>query len=109
MDHTFVDANSMKSLEDYAIFLISGILSLKTLHNLQVRAIEIGILKEDMAERANTALWDLRRLMQIYQEQVNTVLELLPEDFNGQAIIAKLQETEMKKARSMTRKKRDST
>lgn len=104
MDHTYVDAKSLKSLEDLAVLLASALLSLQTLHNAQVRAIEIGIMKEDMNERANTIAWDLRRLLQLYQTQLESVLELLPDDFNAISTIEKLKLAEIKKARAMTRK-----
>lgn len=104
MNHTFVDEKSLNSLEDLAVHLASGLMSLLTLQNMLVRALEIGIMKEDQAERTNTMIWDLRRLMKLYQEQTTSVLELLPENFNFDAIIAKLKDGELKKARSITRK-----
>lgn len=107
MDHTYVDEKSLKTLEDYAVFLTSSLITLNTLHNLEVRAIEIGIMKEDQAERSNTILWDLRRLMKQYQTQIESVLELLPEEFSVDTIIDKLKNKELTKARSLTRKKKD--
>lgn len=107
MDHTYVDEKSLKSLEDCAIFLTSGMLTLKTLQNHQVRAIEIGIMKEDMNERANTIIWDLRRLLKLYQDQLEATLELLPDDFNGQAILEKLKAVELTRARAMTKKQKE--
>lgn len=104
MDHTYVDEKSLKSLEDLAVLLTSALISLQTLHNTQVRAIEIGIMKEDMNERANTIAWDLRRLLNLYKQQLEEVLDLLPDDFNAAATIQKLQAAEMKKAKVMTRK-----
>lgn len=106
MDHTFVDEKNLKSLEDLAIYLTTAMLSLKTLQNIQVQALEIGIMQEDQAERANTIIWDIRRLIKLYQDQTESVLELLPDDFNHVAIIEKLKERELTKARSMTRKPR---
>ncbi len=106
MEHTYVDEKSLKSLEDLSIFLTTGIFSLLTLYNLQARSIQIGILPDDAAERANTILWDLKRVMNLYQEQLDTVFHLLPEDFNVQSTIQKLKQVELKKARSMTRKKK---
>lgn len=107
MDLTYVDDTGLKSLEDMSVFLATGILSLNTLHNQQVRALEIGIMPEDAAERSNTMIWDLRRLMKLYQEQLETVWDLLPENFNAQEVITKLQKQELKRARSMTRKKKE--
>lgn len=107
MELTYVDDTGLKSLEDMSVFLATGILSLNTLHNQQVRALEIGIMPEDAAERSNTMIWDLRRLMKLYQEQLETVWDLLPEGFNAQEVINKLQKQELKRARSMTRKKKE--
>lgn len=74
---------------------------------MQVRAIEIGILPEDLNERANTIIWDIRRLIKLNQDQVEAVLELLPDDFNANAIVEQLKKRELTKARSMTRKPRE--
>ncbi len=109
MDHTFVDEKSLKNLEDLAVYLTSGMLSLKTLQNIQVRSIEIGIMPEDMMEKANTMIWDLRRLINHYMDQLNSALELLPDDFNCVSTIEKLKEIEIKKARSLTRKRKEIT
>ena len=106
MDLTYVDAKSLKSLEGYAIALVTGMLSLKTLESFHVRAIEMGLLTEDLACRANTIVWDLRRDIKLYKDQLETVLELLPEVFNTEAIIEMLKKAELTKARAMTRKPR---
>jgi hypothetical protein len=106
MDHTFVDETSLKSLEDYAVFLTSAMLSLMTLHNIQVHAIKIGILKEDMNERANTILWDVKRQLKLYQDQLQATLELLPDDFTPEAVLDRLKLKELAKAKAMTKKPR---
>lgn len=106
MDHTLVDEKSLKNLEDLAIYLTTGMLSLMTLQNIQVKSLEIGILKEDQAERANTIIWDILRLLKLYKDQTESVLELLPDDFNHGVIIEKLKQRELTKARSMIRKPR---
>lgn len=107
MDHTFVDEKSLKSLEDYAVFLTSGIITLMTLQNIQVHAIKIGIMKEDMNERANTIIWDVRRQIKLYETQLNEVLELLPEDFTAESVIERLKVKQLQKARAMTKKTKD--
>ncbi len=104
MDHTLTDVKSLKSLEDLAVYLTVGMLSIMTLQNTQIRAIEIGIMKEDQAERANVMIWDLRRLINLYQTQLESVLELLPTDFTAVPIIEKLKQAEIKIARSIVRK-----
>lgn len=99
MDHTPVDVKSLKTLEDLAVHLSTGLYSLMTMHNFQVRAIEIGIMKEDMNERGNVISWDLRRLIKHYKEQLEEVLELLPDDFNPNEAIKNLQKAKVKKTR----------
>jgi hypothetical protein len=106
MDHTFVDDKSLKTLEDYAVFLTGGLISLMTLQNIQVKAIELGIMPEDLNERANTIIWDVRRQIQLYQHQLNSVLELLPDDFSAMNTLKKLQADHIKKSKSLTRKPR---
>ncbi len=107
MDHTFVDEKSLKSLDDYAVMLTANLITLLTLQNIQVRALEIGILSPALNERANTLIWDIRRLLNLYQTQLNEVLELLPDDFDGKEIISKLKDKELGRARSMLRKKKE--
>jgi len=104
VDLTYVDAKSLKSLEDYAVALVTGMLSLKTLEAFHIKAVDLGILSEDMSCRANTIIWDLRRDIKLYKDQLESVLELVPDDFNANTIIESLKKLELTKARSMTRK-----
>lgn len=104
MDLTYVDAKNLKSLEHYAVALVMGILTLNTLETYHIRAEDLGILEEDMSCRANTIIWDLRRNMKLYHDQLKSVLELLPEDFTPDSIIESLKQQELTKARQMTRK-----
>lgn len=105
MDHTNVDVKSLETLEDLKTCLLTSIISLMTLHNFQVRAIEIGIMKEDMNERANTIAWDLRRLIQQYKLQLNEVLDLLPDSTEVEDTIDKFQ----KKLKRAANKKKEET
>ena len=97
MDLTIVDVKNLKNLEDLALHLTVGIHSLITLYNYQVRSIEIGIMKEDMNERANTILWDIRRLMIQYKHQLEAVLELLPDTFDPKEKILELKSKSSRK------------
>lgn len=99
MDHTIVDVKSLKSLEDLKDCLLKSIGSLVTLHEFQVRAVEIGIMKEDMNERANTIAWDLRRLIKLYKEQLYEVLELLPDSTEVDETLEKFTKDIKKKAK----------
>lgn len=101
MDHTFVDAKSLKTLEDLIFHLGESKASLTTLYNYQKRAIEIGIMKEDMNERANTILWDIERLIKLYENQMVSVFELLPSTFNPEEVMKKLIAIHNKKAKSL--------
>jgi hypothetical protein len=106
MDITYADAKNMKNLEQYAVALIVGMFSLKTLEDFQLRAIEIGIMPEDLNCRANTILWDMKRILKLYRDQLESVLELLPVDFKVDMIIENLKKQQLTKARSMIRKNR---
>jgi len=106
VDHTYVDAKNLKNLEQYAIALSCGIFSLKTLESFEIRVIDIGILTEDLECRSNTLLWDIRRLIKIYSDQLEGTLELVPDDFNTDTILEILKKQTLTKARSITRKRR---
>lgn len=106
MDHTPVDVKHLKSLEDLKECLVTSIVSLMTLYNYQVRAIEIGIMKEDMNVRANTVAWDIRRLIQLYKEQLIEVLDLLPDSLNAEKTIEQFLK---KLKRDFNKKKREET
>ena len=81
-------------------------LTIKTLQNVQVRAIELGILKEDLGDMANAIAWDLRKLIKLYKDHTEAVLELIPGEFTAESIIEILKKRELTKARSMTRKQK---
>ncbi len=109
MDHTFVDEKSLKSLEDYAVLLTAGIMTLQTLHNLQVKCLSLGIMPEDMSERATSIIWSLRAMMKHYETQLNSALELIGDDFDHKATILQLKEKELIRARAMMRKPKKDT
>lgn len=104
MNLTYVDEKSLKTLEDLSIVLVTGLLSLQTLHNLQVKAVQIGIMSEEMNTRANTIAWDLRRLIKQYNDQLEDTLEQLPEGFTLDNRIEALRNQEVKKAKQLISK-----
>ncbi len=104
METTFIDEKSVKSLEDYATLLTTQLISLITLQKMNIHALEIGILKDDQSERVNTMIWDMNRLLKSTRDQLESCLELLPDDFNASSTLEKLKNASLKKARSMTRK-----
>lgn len=107
MEVTYVDATKLKTLEEYALALASGMISLKTLEEYQKMAVKIGLIPEDMNCRANTMIWDLSRMMRLYHDQLEGTLELLPEDFDITETITLLKKQELTRARQMTRKKKE--
>lgn len=78
-----------------------GLVTLKTLESFQIRSVELGILQEDQDCRSNTIIWDLRRLIKLYTNQAESVLELLPEGFDSRSIIDSLKKKEVTLARKM--------
>lgn len=103
MEIKYVDASKMKSLDDYLISLVTGLISLRTLESFQARAADLGILKEDQMCRANTIIWDIKRMIKLYSDQAGSILELLTDTFDVAVAIETLKETELKKARAMAR------
>jgi len=107
MELKFVEASKMKSLEDYLCALITGMISIKTLQSFHERAVHLGILKEDQDCRGNTIIWDCKRLNKLYQDQAESILELLPEGFTFENILAQLTANEILAAKKLTRKSRN--
>ncbi len=107
MDFKLVEAKKMKTLEDYAIALVLGMISLQTLDSYHVRAVELGILKEDQDCRSNTIVWDLRRMIKLYRDQLESILELLPTDFDMERILNELKKHEITKAKQLTRRQKE--
>jgi len=104
MEIKYVDPMKMKSLEDYVISLVYGMITLKTLSQFHIQALNLGVMKEDHDCRANTMIWDCTRLLRLYHDQAESLLELLPEGINFNEIINKLQLEEIKKAKQITKK-----
>lgn len=105
MDHTYVDEKNLKTIEDYAVYLGLAKISLTSLYNHQVQALELA-LPEDILTRISTILWDLRRAIKQCDDQLESVLKLVPDDFNAEAIIEQLRSRELTMARAMIRKKK---
>lgn len=103
MQLNLVEAKRMKSLEDYVCSLIIGIISIETLESFHAQAINLGLLQEDQECRANTIIWDCKRLTKLYMDQAESVFELLPEEYTFEKVIQKLKENEVLAARKLTR------
>lgn len=104
MQIKLVEAKHMKNLEDYLVALVAGLISIKTLESFHVQAINLGVLKEDQACRANTILWDCKRLQRLYMQQADSVLELLPPEISFENIVAHLVKNEIHPSKIITKK-----
>lgn len=74
-DIQFVDSKDVKTLEQYAASLLSGMISLKTLESFHLVAFKKGLLDEDEQETGKTICWEIQRLLSLYQNQINHVLD----------------------------------
>lgn len=106
MDHTRVDAKSVKSLEELQIHLGTSLISLKTLIEMQTRAIKAGIMPEDMNVRASNIIQQLAISYKMMQEQVYENKDLLTPDFEPEKVIKRLKKKEVENAREFLKKAR---
>lgn len=109
MDVQFVDASMLDSLDQYAVSLVTAVMTLKTLESYQKEAIKKGLLEEDEFETASTIVWELHRLASLYQTQADNVFERLPEDFNVGNIVESLQRQSIEKAKTMIKRPKNDT
>jgi hypothetical protein len=75
MKINLVEADKLKTLEEYGASLLSSMISLKTLAAFQHAAFNKGLLDDDESETAKTILWEIERLLSLYKSQVNHVLD----------------------------------
>lgn len=106
MSRISADEKIINSLEEYTAVLLRDAMGLKAFDNNQAEAIEVGILTEDQAERANTIIWDIRRLIKQVQQQLHSVFELIPEDLNFKEIISNIQKKEEERTKKEIEKLR---
>lgn len=106
-DITFVNAEDLQDLEQYAAALVSSMISLKTLEGFHIAAFNKGLLDEDEAETAKTILWEIQRLIQLYKTQIENVLDRT--EIDEQQIIASLKnmmpDVKIPRKRKYTKKK----
>lgn len=105
MEYRYVDTDKMESLEDYAMSIVMGMITIKTVMAQHAKAQSIGILTEDQIVRGNTIMWDLTRILKASIEQADSVLELIPGDISIEHLIEKLTAQEKTRARGLLRKK----
>lgn len=70
-----VDIEKMETLEQYAASLLYAMASLRTLEEYQTRAFTLGLYDEDEEETSKTIVWEIQRLLALYQAQMGHVLD----------------------------------
>lgn len=106
MRFNLIEPSKMDNLDDYICILAVGIMTLNTMKEFHVKAVNLGILKEDHEIRANAMHWDLTRLVKSYADQAEALLEFLPDGFSVNDVMAKFAEQEIKATKKITRKPR---
>lgn len=71
----FVNADKLETLEQYGAALLSSMISLRTLESFHTEAFQKGLLDKDEEENGETICWEIRRLMALYRQQVENVME----------------------------------
>lgn len=79
-DIRLVDPEGLSTLEEYAAALLSSMISLKTLEQFHISAYQKGLLDKDEEETSKTICWEIRRLLALYKQQVDQVIERAPID-----------------------------
>lgn len=100
MEFKHFSPEEMETLDQYAIALVLGMVSLKSLTGFHQKALDLGVLKEDEECRLNTIVWDIGRLNRLYLMQAESLLERLPDTLNIDSILTSL------KAKELPRKRR---
>lgn len=108
MEYKLINPKDLNSLEDYFTASMVSIINLEALEKFHVRAVELGILKEDQECLANSIVWDYRRMQKLVRDQCESLLELLPETFSVEEVIQKFAESQAENIKkiSKTRKRR---
>lgn len=97
MDLTKIDFHSLKTLDQACLMIATTMLSIKTLHNIQIQLIESGLLPEDMVERCNVIAYDFKRLLALHQKQMDSILDLIPDGFNPVDAVKEIMEKPKRK------------
>jgi hypothetical protein len=83
MKNNFVNPENIENLEQYLCGLITGLISLRTLDGYHATADKKGLLNEDCEECAKMIMYDIRRLIQLYQKQITNIEELVELDVDS--------------------------
>jgi len=97
----FVNAEQLKTLDQYAAALISSMISLRTLESFHIAAFKKGILDEVEGSTANALCGRIDKLLKLYQTQIENVLERT--EITEQQLLENLQSL-MPKKRSYVKK-----
>lgn len=76
----FVNPEQLETLEQYGAALLSSMISLRTLESFHIAAWSKGLLEEDEEETSKTICWEIRRLVALYKQQLENVMERAPID-----------------------------
>ena len=107
MDLKLVDPAKMKSLDEYVVMLCTGVMTLQTLMQFHIQAVNLGIFKEDHESRANVIVFDMRRLVALYIAQAESLLEFLPDGFSVAEVMQKLSQSEIASVKKISRAKKN--
>lgn len=94
----------INSLEDYSVYLFSHILLMDKMCEFHGQAVEAGLLKEDMLEFVNLLLWDIKRMIKNYENHLQEVMRLFPDDFDQNKILDIIAEKSIQSAKNIIEK-----
>lgn len=105
MHLNLLDPDKMKTLDEYVVMLVAGIMTLNTLKQFHIKAVSLGIFKPEHETMANTLVWDLNRLCHLYMEQAENLLQLLPDGFSVAEVMKQLSANEITAIKKIKRAK----
>ncbi len=70
-----ISASDIKSLEDYAVALVTSIISLKSMEMYHIFTYKQGLMNEDEEETSKTILWESKRLIALYTKQLEFITD----------------------------------
>jgi hypothetical protein len=79
MTPTPLNLEKIKTVEMYALALISATISLNTLQGVELLAYNEGLLEEEEEELSKTICWEIKRLQSLYKKQLESVSERIPD------------------------------
>lgn len=91
MKNSTVDLENLKNLEQYSVILIYRLAQLKELLLTEVKAQEVGILDEELESLSISLCENILRLVKLYERQISSVLNYLPDDLDHEQVIKSLQ------------------